>query len=534
MTDLATPAGARALRRVAIVNRGAAATRLIRAVREYNQEHGLEIQTIALHSEVDRRATFVREADEAVTIGRGDENPYLDHDEVSRALVACRADAAWVGWGLVAEDPSFAELCARLGILFIGPSADAIRRVRDRTSAKLLAEQAGIAVLASSTDSVDVLDALGDGGRHVEVGVIADEYGSVWAAGVRDCSLQLRGQKLVEESRSPALASEQEEELVAAALALIRAAGYRNAGTVEFLYDPTRRSFALSEIHASLQVAHPVTEVTTGLDLVKLQLEVAAGGRLPHERPTTLGHAIGARLLAHDPERGLEPAPGTIELFQLPTGAGVRVDSGVAEGEVITPAYDSVLAEVVAWGRDRSEARARLRCALADATVVIRGGITNKTFLLHLLDHPDVSAGHADAGWLDRLVEAGAHVPREHADVALLAAAVDSYDAEEDDERERFYASAARGRPRATQEIDRTLELVHRGQAYRVQVGEVGPARYRVTVDGVTVYLDAERLGRFQSRLRIGARTFRVVSLLDGADHVVEVEGVGHRVSVNE
>ncbi|MBV9048356.1 MAG: hypothetical protein JOY58_08810 [Solirubrobacterales bacterium] len=406
--------------------------------------------------------------------------------------------------------------------------------MRDRTSAKLLAEQVGIAVLASSRDSVDVLDALGDGVRHVEVGVIADEHGSVWAAGVRDCSLQLRGQKLVEESRSPALASEQEEELVAAALALIRAAGYRNAGTVEFLYDPTRRSFALSEIHASLQVAHPVTEVTTGLDLVKLQLEVAAGGRLPHERPTTLGHAIGARLLAHDPERGLEPAPGTIELFQLPTGAGVRVDSGVAEGEVITPAYDSVLAEVVAWGRDRSEARARLRCALADATVVIRGGITNKTFLLHLLDHPDVSAGHADAGWLDRLVEAGAHVPREHADVALLAAAVDSYDAEEDDERERFYASAARGRPRATQEIDRTLELVHRGQAYRVQVGEVGPARYRVTVDGVTVYLDAERLGRFQSRLRIGARTFRVVSLLDGADHVVEVEGVGHRVSVNE
>ena len=320
--------------RVAIVNRGEAAVRLIRAVRELNLEHDCGMRTIALHTEAERRAMFVREADEAVTIGG--ESPYLDHGELERALRASDADAAWVGWGFVAEDPAFAELCARIGVVFIGPPPEVMRRLGDKIGAKRFAEEVGVPVAAWSGGPVETVDAavehagtigypvvikaraggggrgirfaaseeevapaferaraealrsfadetifierLVTGARHVEVQVIADDHGAVWAAGVRDCSIQRRNQKLIEESSSPALSAEQERELRAAAVKLARSVGYRNAGTVEFLYQPDEQAFSFLEVNTRLQVEHPVTEATTGLDLVKLQLHVAGAG----------------------------------------------------------------------------------------------------------------------------------------------------------------------------------------------------------------------------------------------------------------
>jgi len=579
--------------RVAIVNRGEAAVRLIRAVRELNLELGWRMRTIALHTEAERWAVFVREADEAVVIGAdGSSGPYLDHSELERALRESRADAAWVGWGFVAEDPAFAELCARIGVAFVGPPPDVMRRLGDKVAAKQAAEQAGLPVIAWSGTPVETLDAAveharaigypviikassGGGGRgirvatseaelapgfegaraealrsfadatifierlvtgahHVEVQVIADHHGTVWAVGVRDCSIQRRNQKVIEESSSPALSSEQEGELRAAAVKLARLVGYRNAGTVEFLYQPDEQAFAFLEVNPRLQVEHPVTEMTTGLDLVKLQLHVARGGRLEGEPPPASGHAIEARLNAEDPERGFAPAPGTVELLRLPSGPGVRVETGIAEGEAIPAEYDSMVAKVIGWGRDRAEARARLHRALAETTVVVRGGMTNKSFLLDLLGRPEMIVGTTDTGWLDSLVASNGHIPTRHGDVAVLAAAVDTYDAEQEFERRAFYAAAGRGRPRARNEIGRTVELRHRGETYRLAVAQTGPRRYKMEVEGSSIDVEVEHLRRFARRLAIGGRVFRVDSVTHGPDHLVEVEGVTHRVSQDE
>ena len=512
-------------RRVAIVNRGDAAVRLIRAVRELNLEHGHGMRTIALHTEAERRALFVREADEAVLIGGP--SPYVDHGELERALRAGRADAAWVGWGLVAEDPAFAELCARIGVGFIGPPPDVLRTLGETGAAVRLAEQAGVAVLAPGRDAPR-------GAHQVAVQVIADDHGTVWAVGVRDSSIRRGEEGLIEESGSPALGAGQERALRAAAVDLTRAVGLRNAGTVEFLLRPDDGSFAFLGLLPRLGVEHAVTEVTTGLDLVKLQLHIAGGGRLEGEPPPASGHAIQTHLRAEDPEQGFAPAPGTLELLVLPSGPGVRVETAVAEGDTLLPAHDPLIAKVVAWGRDRGEARARLRRALAETSVVVRAGMTNTAFLRDLLDRPELISGAADAGWVDRLVAAGDHIPTRHADVALLAAAIEVYDSEEELERRGFYAAAARGRPRASHEVGRTVELRHRGQTYRLAVAQAAPQRYRIAAEGATVDVQVEPLRQFRRRLALGGERFTVDSFTDGAVHTVEVEGVVHRVSSGE
>ena len=576
--------------RVAIVNRGEAAVRLLRAVRELNLEHGWGMRTIALHTETERRAMFVREADEAVLIAG--QRPYLDHRELERALHASGADAAWVGWGFVAEDPAFAEICADIGVAFIGPPSEVMRRLGDKVAAKLLAEQLGVPVAAWSRGPVpsmdaavehartigypvvikprasvgargicfatcedelasaferaraDALGASGDatvfierlisGAQCVAVQIIADHHGAVWAAGVRDCSIQRRNEKLIEESSSSALGPEQERELGAMAVRLARSVGYRNVGSVEFLYQPDQHTFAFLDVKPRLQVEHPVTEMTTGLDLVKLQLRVAGGGHLEGDPPPASGHAIEVRLNAEDPERAFAPAPGTVERLMLPYGPGVRVDTGVAEGDVIPDEYDSLIAKVASWGRDRPEARARLRRALADTTVVVRGGTTNKAFLLDLLDRPEMITGRADTAWLDRLVASDGHIVTRHADIALLAAAIDIYDSEQRFERRGFYATAARGRPRASHEIGRTVDLRYRGQGYRLAAAQTGPRRYKIEADGATVDVHVGPLRHFARRLETAGRTFAVDSVTDGPDHLVEVEGVAHRVSRDE
>jgi acetyl/propionyl-CoA carboxylase alpha subunit len=369
------------------------------------------------------------------------------------------------------------------------------------------------------------------GARHIEVQVIADNHGTVWAPGVRDCSIQRRHQKLVEESSSPALTAEQESGLRTAAIALVRAVGYRGVGTVEFLYEPTVKTFAFLEVNTRLQVEHPVTEATTGLDLVKLQLLVADGQPLAPLPPPQIGHAIEARLNAEDADQGFAPSPGAVLWLDLPAGPGIRVDTGIAVGDVIPLHYDSMIAKIIAWGQDRPEALARLRCALRETTVVLGGGTTTKSFLLDLLDRPEVVSGEADTGWLDRL---GADLPLEpsrFADVALLSVAIDVYDAEEALEREAFLRSAQGGRPRASDAVGRGIEVGYRTHTYRLEVAKVGPRRYRVEVDGSLVDLDLDRVGVFESRLFVGGATFHVVSQAGPVEHRVEINGVSHRLT---
>jgi acetyl/propionyl-CoA carboxylase alpha subunit/acetyl-CoA carboxylase carboxyltransferase component len=588
--------------RVAIVNRGEPAMRLIHAVREWNAE-GNEtppLCTIALYTAVDRHAMFVREADEAVLIGPEDPeqafaaSPYLDYAELERGLRVARADAVWPGWGFVSEKAEFARLCRELGIVFIGPSPEVMEQLGDKIAAKVLAEEVGVPLAAWSggpvadveaarahaerigyplmvkataggggrgirrVDSPDQLaDAFeragseasktaGDatvfleraiaGGRHVEVQVVADASGDVWTLGVRDCSVQRRNQKVIEESASTALDAEQEQLLRTSAAALVRAAGYVNAGTVEFLYEPGERLLSFLEVNTRLQVEHPVTEATTGVDIVKLQLHVAAGGKLADiapEAPSARGHAIEARLTAEDPEQGFAPAPGRIEHLALPSGPGVRVDTGVATGDVIPPQFDSMIAKVIAWGRDRDEARARLSRALKQTAAVIDGGTTNKAFLLDLLDRPEVRTGNTDTTWLDTMM-AGGYEPPRRLDVALLATAVEAQDAHVARQRERLFASAERGRPEVGHETWYQVDVRAAGESYRLRVAQSRGTRYHVELDGKAVDVDAERTSRFERKLTVAGRSYAVLSVPQGSDFLVEVDGAVHRISGGE
>ncbi|MBK1782759.1 ATP-binding protein [Prauserella cavernicola] len=582
--------------RIAIVNRGEAAMRLIHAVRELNAEGGPRRETVAFYTDADRTATFVREADHAYLLGPASERPYLDLAVLERALVESGADAAWVGWGFVAEDPAFAELCARLGVTFIGPDAEAMRKLGDKIGAKLIAEEVGVPVAPWSRGAVESLDAallaakeigyplmlkataggggrgirvvtsddeladayertsqeaarafgsgvvflerLVTGARHVEVQVIADGQGTAWALGVRDCSVQRRNQKVIEESASPLLSEEQTRELKASAERLAVAVGYRGAATVEFLYHPGQKLFAFLEVNTRLQVEHPITEATTGMDLVKAQLHVASGGALTGEIPRELGHAVEARLNAEDPDRDFAPAPGRIALLGLPAGPGIRVDTGVSEGDTIPADFDSMIAKIIAYGRDRDEALARLRRAVAETTVLIEGGATNKSFLLDLLDQPEVIDASADTGWIDRVRGEGRLVLSRHSGVALATAAIEAYEEEERTELQRLLSTAYGGRPQVQHESGRPIDLKLRGAGYRVTVARTGPRRFRVSVDDGAearpVDVEIDRFDPRSGQVAVNGRRFRFVTGTHGPIHLVEVDGVTHRISRDE
>ncbi|MGB8918581.1 MAG: carboxyl transferase domain-containing protein [Candidatus Sulfotelmatobacter sp.] len=587
--------------RVAIVNRGEAAMRFLHAVRDFNQEHGTSLLTIALFTEPDRHSRFVREADEAVCIGPARvldpktqqlKSSYIDYGRLERALTSACAEAVWVGWGLVAEHVAFADICRKMGIVFIGPDGDVMRRVGNKIASKRLAEQAQIEVVPWSNGPVETLaDAFGhaerlgypllvkaacggdgngirlaasaaqlpqafasaraegfkafgdptvfleqlvQGARHVEVEIIADHYGTMWAAGVRDCTVQRHHQRILEEAPSPALSPERDQALREAAVRSCQATAYRNVGAVEFLYQPETDGFLFMEMKARLQAGHPVTECTTGLDLVKLQIHIARGGHLEGAPPRTTGHAIEVRLNAEDPENGFALSSGVIERFRILPGPGVRVDSGVAEGDVVPAEVDSddgrMMAKVIAYGQSRGEALSRLQRVLRESIVVIKGGTSNKAFLLELLNRPEVQSGDVNAGWLDDLVAARKQLSRNYADVALVQAAIEAYDAERAVEQTQFYASAVRGRPQVRSDVGRTAELRYRGHSYSPKIYCLGPGRYRIQVNGAHIDARLDRVDEFECWLAVFGRRFRVVSVVQGLSYRIDVDGVSHQI----
>jgi acetyl/propionyl-CoA carboxylase alpha subunit/acetyl-CoA carboxylase carboxyltransferase component len=513
---------------------------------------------------------------------------YLDEAAVVDALVEASCDAVWVGWGFVSERASFAQRCEKAGIVFVGPDSATIRALGDKVTAKRLAEKADVPVLPWGGGPVDdpeeaaaqaerlgypvVLKASAGGGgrgirvvrspdelapalasargeaelafgdpavflerfvesaRHVEVQVIADRHGNTWAVGIRDCSIQRRNQKVIEESASTALDGATEAEIKAAAVRLAAAVGYHNAGTFEFLVDPDTREFLFMEANTRLQVEHPVTEATTGLDLVKLQLLVARGERLEGEPPPTNGHAVEARLCAEDPEQGFVPSPGRIAMLRLPTGSGVRVDSGVRECDTIAADFDSMIAKIIAWGQDRDEAMARLRRALAQSAVVVEGGTTNRSFLLGLLDRPELRTGEFDNRWLDRLTAAGEHVPPAQP-VALLAAAVEAYAADHSATQAAFHAGARRGRPEVPESIGTRVQLRYAGATYDLSVYRTSPGSYRVRAGNVKADLEVDFVNDYERRVRCAGRYHRVVAVTQGAMFRIVVDGTTHRVT---
>lgn len=443
------------IKKVLIANRGEIAVRIIRACRE------MGIETVAVYSEADREALHTKLADEAVCIGPASSgDSYLSMDRIISATIVTGADAIHPGFGFLSENAKFAELCERCHITFIGPKSSVIASLGNKQKARNTMIQAGVPVIPGSEKSVEevteaasiadqigypviIKAALGGGGkgmrtayspkefaqsfqtaqkeakmafgdgtmylehyvenpRHIEFQILADHYGNVIHLGERDCSIQRNHQKMIEESPSIALSEELREKMGEAAVQAAKAAGYVNAGTIEFLLDKSG-AFYFMEMNTRIQVEHPVTEWVTGIDLVKEQIRIASGETLSctQDEVQLTGHAIECRINAENPKKGFRPSPGTITDMYLPGGKGVRIDTAIYPGYSIPPYYDSMIAKLIVWAKDRQEAIQKMQSALGE--MVIEGVYTNIDYQYEILNHPDYLSGNVDVGFIQKM-----------------------------------------------------------------------------------------------------------------------------------
>jgi acetyl-CoA carboxylase biotin carboxylase subunit len=439
--------------KILIANRGEIAVRVIRACRE------LGIKTVAVYSEADAESLHVRYADEAYCIGPAESaKSYLNVPRIIAAAEVADAEAVHPGYGFLAENPYFAEACEASNLAFLGPTYETITDVGDKASARRIMSRAGVPIVPGSNgplktedEALDVAEEIGypvmvkavagGGGRgmravhtpaalakafatasaeadaafgnpelylekfipnprHVEVQILGDGRGHVIHLGERDCSIQRRHQKLVEESPAPALPKKTRDKIHAAALAAGKAVNYRSAGTVEFLVDADG-SFYFIEVNARVQVEHPVSEMVTSVDLIKEQLRLAAGGALPKQSPPVEGHAIECRINAEDPDRDFRPSPGRITNYIPPGGPGVRVDTHLYPGYAVPSAYDSLLAKLIVWAPDREEAIARMARALGEMT--IEGIPTTIPFHYRVIQSRRFKEGKVSTGFIAEL-----------------------------------------------------------------------------------------------------------------------------------
>jgi acetyl/propionyl-CoA carboxylase alpha subunit len=577
-----------------VANRGEIAARVFRTA------HALGIATVAVYSDADAGLPFVALADEAVRLpGVTPADTYLGADAVLAAARATGADAVHPGYGFLSENAGFATACADAGLIFVGPSPEAIAAMGDKVAAKDLMRRAGVPVLPGAVldpdrapDAADVgfpllvKAAFGGGGRgmrvvsaaaelpgavesarreaaaafgdgtvflerylpdprHIEVQILGDGRGGVVALFERECSIQRRYQKIVEEAPSPAVDEGLRAALGDAAVTAGKAIGYAGAGTVEFVLAASGEFYFL-EVNTRLQVEHPVTELVTGLDLVELQLRVAGGEPLPAEElgARLAGHAIEARLYAEDVPAGYLPATGTLHAFEVPAVDGVRVDAGVATGSVVGPHYDPMLAKVIAHGRTRADAARRLARALAGAR--IHGVTTNRDLLVGILREPDFLAGRTDTGYVGRHPElvrgsaAGRGVWEQHAVAAALAGQAAN----------RAAAPVLRSLPSGWRNVvgparrvryvdgDRTLEVAYRlGRAESVMVPVPVPVAVTVggSADGSAAGSVAGSAAGSAAGSVAGGAAGGVVRVLavDPGAVVLEVDGVRRAYSVH-
>ena len=380
------------MKRVFIPNRGEIALRIVRACRE------LDLESVVGCSDIDRDGLAARAADDVVTIGPAPAaQSYLRDDVIVHAALATKCDAIHPGYGFLSENPRLAARARDSGLTWVGPPPGVMELAGDKLRAREEAEKAGVPVLPGH--QIDITAA-----RHVEVQIAADDEGHVVHLGERDCSVQRRYQKVIEEAPAPALPDPTRQALREAAVALARAIDYRNLGTVEFVVDSDSGEFYFLEINCRIQVEHPVTEEVTGRDLVKLQLRIADGKRLPFTQDEVVlkGHAIECRLNAEDVAHGFRPSPGTLVLFAVPDLEPLRVDTHCHPGTTVPPYYDSLLAKLIAHRDDREQAIDLLLEALEDLDV--DGVETNRSLLVSVLGHPDFRAGTVTTDWLERVM----------------------------------------------------------------------------------------------------------------------------------
>jgi acetyl-CoA carboxylase biotin carboxylase subunit len=464
------------IRKILIANRGEIAVRILHTCRE------MEIGAVAVYSEADANALHVRLADEAICIGPPPpDESYLRGDRIVEAAVASHCDAIHPGYGFLAESPAFARMVGEAGLTFVGPPADAIEKMGVKTEARAIMQRAGVPVAPGFAPSRATLEefleaaerigyplmvkaagggggiglqvvgdasaladaieatqraaqkAFGDSafflekyipnGRHIEIQIVADREGNVAHLFERECSIQRRHQKIIEETPSPFITDRVRAAMGQTAIAAARAVGYVNAGTVEFIVDE-EMNFYFLEMNTRLQVEHAVTELTTGIDLVRLQIAIAEGKPLPFRQDelTPRGHALQCRIYAEDPAQGFVPTTGKLLWLAEPSGPGIRVDSGVAAGDEITVHYDPMIAKLIVWAEDRSLALRKMLWAL-DRTVIL-GLTTNLEFLREVVRHPRFISGAATTHFLAKEMAGWQSQASEMDEIALIAAAL--------------------------------------------------------------------------------------------------------------
>lgn len=578
--------------RIGIVNRGEAALRFIRAVREYNALHNTRLQMIAFFIDVEENAPFVKLADEAFPLSAlsgypgKQRSPYLDHDLMFEALRTGSCDAVWPGWGFVSEDADFVARLEEAGIVFLGPSSRAMALLGDKIAAKELADEAEVPILPWSRGSLADVDAaramaeklgypviikaanagggrgirfvrtpaeldsqfksardetvritgndivfmelLVERGRHLEVQILADLHGNVNTFGVRDCSVQRRNQKIIEETPPPNLPAATIGEMEASAARLIRRAEYTGAGTVEYLYDLNRDQFYFMEVNTRLQVEHPITETLFQVDLVKGQIDVARGREVDLSGRKPSGSVIEVRLNAEDPDRDFSPSPGLVSLLKIPAGPGIRVDSGIEQGSTIPGEFDSMVAKVISASPERDETIARLRRALLELRIRIDNGTTNKAFLLELLAHPVFREGGVDTGFVERLLKERRREPNDASvRAALVAGAIELSFAQYNQDFLNFRDQLAKsGRPR---NLPRSggyeVNISAYGQGYSFVVKGMGDDVYHVLHEDRV--LSCKYLLRDEERvLLIGDSRHNVLMVPRGDVLQCEIDGV--------
>ncbi|MEU5363304.1 biotin carboxylase N-terminal domain-containing protein [Streptomyces sp. NPDC005925] len=521
---------------VLAANRGEIACRVFRTCRE------LGIRTVAVHSDADANALHARVADSGVRLpGAAPADTYLRGDLIVRAALAAGADAVHPGYGFLSENAGFARAVREAGLVWIGPPPEAIEAMASKTRAKALmglksmtpadVTEADLPVLVKAaaggggrgmrvvrrlTDlageweaaRAEAESAFGDGevfvepyvegGRHVEVQILADAHGTVWPLGTRDCSLQRRHQKVIEEAPAPGLGERLTDELYALAVRAARAVGYVGAGTVEFLVADGHAHFL--EMNTRLQVEHPVTEAVYGIDLVALQISVAEGHALDAEPPRPRGHAVEARLYAEDPAAGWAPQTGRLHRLRIPDGPGVRLDTGYTDGDDIGVHYDPMLAKAVAHAPTRAQAIRRLAGALEAA--VVHGPVTNRDLLVRSLRHEEFTSGRMDTGFYDRHLSALTE-PAPDPYAPLAAALADAHDRS--------------ARSRSASRFGGWRNLPSQPQIKRyAMAGEEHEVRYRHTREGLAADCDGVR-----------------VVHADAASVVLEIDGVRRRFAVS-
>ena len=468
--------------RLAVVDAGEPALRMIGAAREYCLERGRDLAVIALHTHDDAGSLWVREADDAMLVAGDD---WTDVASIEQALSAAGIDAVWDGGGSVQARPVLASCCERLRIRSIGATS-----------------------VALPADQIDSLrPAVPAAGTHlIEVHAVTDRDGTTVVVGLCERT------SLVESAR---LTPRMDRVLRDEARRVLAAATGPGACSVLFLVEEGD-AWSLVGVRPGLDDGHAVTEMTTGIDLVKLQLHVADGGRLDESPTVATGHAITVHVRAEDADRHMPLAQGTVALLRLPGGPGVRVDRSVTEGDSLTHHGHGAIITITVWGRDRDEAVVRLRRALNQTVVVVEGGATNRGFLLRQLSPPLTdSVGDESPG-------------RPDAVLALLVAAIDCYDIELMAAHVNFYSWSRRGRPQTAGDMSRRVELRHRGGRFVLDVSRTGPLRYRVRLGDGYADIDLRRMGKFESRMIVDGREYRVVSTTTGTHHDVEVDGAAH------